>query len=141
MLIVHTFHVNCIFQQKEKMVISMDFIKSHSFWMQLWSFAHFHPHFWVGLLLHPMENGNGQLTRVAFRINGFLWNPHFSFKNCSDMLWNKKIAVIEKNSSDEILFNVWKTYSFISLPFSKILAEALLNIGVSGEYFVTKIAE
>ena len=41
----------------------------------------------------------------------------------------------------EVLFNLWKNYSFISMPFSKILAEALLNIGVSGEYFVTKIAE
>ena len=48
--------------------------------MQLWSVAHFHPHFWVGLLLHPpkSEYGNGQLTRVAFKINDFLWNPHFS---------------------------------------------------------------
>jgi hypothetical protein len=42
--------------------------------MQLWSVAHFHPHFWVGLLLHPpkSEDGNGQLTRVAFKINNFL---------------------------------------------------------------------
>jgi hypothetical protein len=32
--------------------------------MQLWSVAHFHPYFWVGLLLHPpkSEDGNGQLT-------------------------------------------------------------------------------
>ena len=52
--------------------------------MKLWSVAHFHPHFWVGLLLHPpanppkSEDGNGQLTRVAFKINDFLWNPYFN---------------------------------------------------------------
>jgi hypothetical protein len=29
--------------------------------------------------LHPpkSEDGNGQLTRVAFKINDFLCNPHF----------------------------------------------------------------
>ena len=39
--------------------------------MKLWSVAHFHSHFWVGLLLHPpkSEDGNGHLTRVAFKIN------------------------------------------------------------------------
>jgi hypothetical protein len=38
------------------------------------SVAHFHPHFWEGLLLHPpkSEDGIGQLTRVAFKINDFL---------------------------------------------------------------------
>ena len=37
--------------------------------MQLWSVAHFHPHFWVGLLLHPpkSEDRNGQLARVALK--------------------------------------------------------------------------
>ena len=31
------------------------------------------------MLLHPpkSEDGNGQLTKVAFKINDFLWNPHF----------------------------------------------------------------
>ena len=55
--------------------------RSHLFWMQLWSVAHFHPHFWVGLLLYLLksEDGNGQLTRVAFKINDFLWNPHFKY--------------------------------------------------------------
>ena len=49
--------------------------------MQLWSVAHFHPHFWVGATANPpkSEYGNGQLTRVAFRINDFLWNPYFRY--------------------------------------------------------------
>ena len=48
--------------------------------MQLWSVAHFHPHFWVGATENPpkSEDGNGQLTRVAFKINDFLQNPHLS---------------------------------------------------------------
>jgi hypothetical protein len=31
--------------------------------MQLWSVAHFHPHFWVGATANPPKNedGNGQL--------------------------------------------------------------------------------
>jgi hypothetical protein len=39
--------------------------------MQLWSVAHFHPHFWVGATANSpkSEDGNGQLTRVAFKIN------------------------------------------------------------------------
>jgi hypothetical protein len=42
--------------------------------MQLWSVAHFHPHFRVGATANPpkIEDGNGQLTRVAFKINDFL---------------------------------------------------------------------
>ena len=38
-----------------------------------------HP-LWVGLLLHPprADDGIGQLTRGAFRINDMLLNPYFS---------------------------------------------------------------
>ena len=35
-------------------------------------------------LLHPpkSEDGDGQLSRVAFKINDFLWNPHFRYYVC-----------------------------------------------------------
>jgi hypothetical protein len=58
-------------RQKNKFCWSMDFIRSHLFWMQLWSVAHFHPYFWVGLLLHPpkIEDGNGQLHRCILPVS------------------------------------------------------------------------
>ena len=48
--------------------------------MKLWAVEHFFHHFWVGATANPpkSEDGNGQLTRVAFKINDFLWNPYFS---------------------------------------------------------------
>ena len=55
----------------------MDFITSHLLWMHLWSVAQFQSSALGGYSSKPTQIR--QLTRGAFRIKDWLWNPHFGF--------------------------------------------------------------